>query len=145
MIHIHFTKSLVRIRRHLTVAFFLAIFATVPGLSQEKKEETTKTKLKTEHQNGGGYVVQIEPGRGPVEGTQTLSQEMREALQRLVSTSSEGLKEVTLSDGTVLVDLQGRFKSATVVTIGPDGKLKTQCVTTPPEPQTKPEKAPKKK
>lgn len=48
-----------------------------------------------------------------------LSPEMREAL----STSSDGLVEVTTPNGTVLVNLQGRFRSASIATVGADGEV----------------------
>lgn len=48
-----------------------------------------------------------------------LSPEMREAL----STSSDGLVEVTTANGTVLVNLQGRFRSASIATVGEDGQV----------------------
>jgi hypothetical protein len=46
-------------------------------------------------------------------------------LQRSLNQSSEGLTEVKLPDGGgYLVDLEGRFQSMLVATIGPDGKLR---------------------
>ncbi|MGH7342904.1 MAG: post-PEP-CTERM-1 domain-containing protein [Candidatus Rokuibacteriota bacterium] len=42
--------------------------------------------------------------------------------------SSEGLVEVHHPDGSVSVDLQGRFQEFATVRIGQDGKLVFQCV-----------------
>ena len=46
------------------------------------------------------------------------------------STSSAGLVEsqVTMLGGGIMVDLQGRFRSAVVVTVDAEGKLSTHCV-----------------
>jgi len=41
--------------------------------------------------------------------------------------SDEGLKQVVLPDGTVMVDLQGRFMSTSVAFIDADGRLVRQC------------------
>lgn len=46
-------------------------------------------------------------------------------LRRGLNDSFEGLTEVTLpGGGGVLVDLQGRFQTSLVASIGPDGKLR---------------------
>jgi len=50
-----------------------------------------------------------------------LEPEIREALGRILNTSSEGLVEVTTDKGTS-VDLQGRFQTAPVATIDEHGK-----------------------
>jgi hypothetical protein len=45
------------------------------------------------------------------------------ATQNRLSRSSKGLEKKTLPDGTVLVNLQGRFQNMSVVTVSPeDGK-----------------------
>ncbi len=51
-----------------------------------------------------------------------LEPEIREALGKILNTSSEGLVEET-RNGVTSVDLQGRFKSAPVATIDEDGKV----------------------
>ncbi len=45
------------------------------------------------------------------------------------SRSSEGLREIMLPDGTVALDLQGRFRSFSVAKLGKDGSIVTGCVT----------------
>jgi hypothetical protein len=77
-------------------------------------------------------VVSIDQTRGSFEGNPELSPEIRSALGELINTSSEGLVEEKLADGTVLVDLKGRFQSAVVATIGADGKVHTNCYSTDP-------------
>jgi hypothetical protein len=46
--------------------------------------------------------------------------------------SFEGLREVRLAGGGVMVDLQGRFQEYAVVGIGPDGCLRLACVNDAP-------------
>lgn len=45
------------------------------------------------------------------------------------STSHSGLSEQPAPGGGVMVDLQGRFRSAATATIGPDEKAHVDCVT----------------
>ena len=51
----------------------------------------------------------------------------------LMNTSSAGLQQVVKPDGSVEVDLQGRFSSFVLAKIGPDGSIVTECVTTTKE------------
>lgn len=45
------------------------------------------------------------------------------------STSHSGLVEQAAPGGGVMVDLQGRFRSAATATVGPDGDVHLDCVT----------------
>ena len=106
---------------------------TVKKETKQTKKTKTKDVKPPETPGGAGMVVSIDPGRGGVQQEPQLSDEMRDALSRMVNTSSEGLTETVTRDGTVIVDLQGRFQSAMVATIGPDGKLQTTCVSKDPK------------
>ncbi len=44
------------------------------------------------------------------------------------STSHSGLVEQPAPGGGVMVDLQGRFRSAATATVGPDGKAHVDCI-----------------
>jgi len=61
------------------------------------------------------------PGKVPVA---KLDAELEEALSR----SGEGLVEVHHPDGSVSIDLQGRFQNASMARIDSSGKLHTTCV-----------------
>jgi hypothetical protein len=50
-------------------------------------------------------------------------------LERMISRSSEGLVEVVHEDGSVSMDLQGRFMSVLVATPAADGSLAGSCHT----------------
>ena len=101
-----------------------------PKVKTDATAKATKTDKKTTVAGGAGMVVTI-GDRGP-DGDAELSPEMREALEQMVNTSSEGLRQQTLADGTVIVDLEGRFQSAMVVTVGKDGKMQGSCYSTVP-------------
>ncbi len=76
-----------------------------------------------------GMHVAIEPESGELtvaspEQRKSTDHELEESLSR----SADGLYEEFLPDGTVKVNLQGRFQSASVAVIGADGTLHTTCV-----------------
>ena len=83
----------------------------------------------------GASLVFIDKTTGRV--TRTPTAEQRAAMQakvaNLLSRSDEGLVDVTLPGGAVLRDLQGRFMSATIVRIAPDGSQHLECTTGLPE------------
>jgi hypothetical protein len=64
------------------------------------------------------------------------------ALAEALSRSWEGLVEEVLPDGSVMVDLQGRFQEVVAVRVAPDGTQLAACVsqaeaaTAPPVPAT---------
>ena len=79
-----------------------------------------------------GMVVGIDPETGQL-GMPTREQrdELDQAAARdqaLLSRSSVGLVEEVRPDGTVHVNLQGRFQEYATVQIGPDGKKTFQCL-----------------
>ena len=53
---------------------------------------------------------------------------IRPQLEALFNQSSEGLEQIEMPDGSVMVDLQGRFASAVVATVAADGTVTTECV-----------------
>lgn len=65
--------------------------------------------------------------QGPL--TQEQSQQMADALEG--NKSTEGLVEVRHDDGTVTVDLQGRFQNVIMAKRNGDGSVSNACVDTP--------------
>ena len=49
------------------------------------------------------------------------------AKQKMLSRSEQGLEKRLLPDGTLLVNLQGRFQNMSVVTRTPDGETRITC------------------
>jgi hypothetical protein len=56
---------------------------------------------------------------------------MAEGLKGMLNKSSEGLVEEHNADGSVEMDLQGRFQSVTVARINKDGSVTQSCVDNP--------------
>jgi hypothetical protein len=78
-----------------------------------------------------GYVIHIDPATGqltdPAPGTAPLV--IDPGLQNALSTSGDGLVEVPSEapGGGTMVDLQGRFQSTMVSTVGKNGTLQAPC------------------
>jgi hypothetical protein len=86
----------------------------------------------------GGMTVHIDPRTGeilkaPAPGSVPLQLSPRE--QNALSTSHEGLVQVpsTVPGGGVKLDLQGRFQSPLIATVGEDGKVRMQHLGEPVE------------
>ena len=84
-------------------------------------EQTPDTAIAPERAAGEAMKDDHTPGQPAAQRAPALEPEIREALGRILNTSSEGLVEVTTDKGTS-VDLQGRFQTAPVATIDENGK-----------------------
>lgn len=63
--------------------------------------------------------------------TQDEAKRLAEGLKGMLNKSSDGLVEEQNADGSVTVDLQGRFQSVTVARENKDGSISTSCVDNP--------------
>ncbi len=75
-------------------------------------------------------IIYIDPETGRPTSTPTEAQraEVRAALAEMVNWSQEGLVEVVLPDGSVVMDTQGRFQMVLVTEVAPDGTRHDQWV-----------------
>lgn len=79
-----------------------------------------------------GQDVQVDPQTGKMKPlTQEEARKLAEGLKGMLNKSTEGLVEEHNSDGSVSVDLQGRFQNVTVARENEDGTLTTSCVDSP--------------
>lgn len=60
--------------------------------------------------------------------TQEEAQQMAEGIKNLVNQSTDGLKQVQHADGSVSMDLQGRFQNVALAKKGDDGNVVQSCV-----------------
>ncbi|HKY28097.1 MAG TPA: hypothetical protein VJM12_09140 [Pyrinomonadaceae bacterium] len=63
--------------------------------------------------------------------TQQEAQKVAQGIKQLVNKSTEGLVSVQHADGTVSMDLQGRFQNVAVAKKNADGTITQACVDTP--------------
>jgi len=77
-----------------------------------------------------GYVVHLDGAGRVVTDPQAVSDAGFNAeVAKMINTSGEGLQQVTLPNGAVKIDLQGRFMSASVATTDAHGKVVVPCLT----------------
>jgi hypothetical protein len=97
------------------------------SLPTEQEEISAETKTAVPH-----LQVYRDPQTGrfgpPPPGVAQMGQTDIE--RGMVSRSDQGLRPITLPDGAVAVDLQGRYRNMAVARIGIDGKPAVDCVLT---------------
>jgi hypothetical protein len=79
-----------------------------------------------------GQDVQVDPQTGKMkELTPEEAQKMAAGLKKMINQSSEGLVQVQHADGTVSMDMEGRFQNVAVARINKDGSISESCVDNP--------------
>lgn len=118
----------------------LAAMTVVSRQSASGRETNGQGKLTTAmaNANNKNATVKVAGQDMPVDSqgqirplTQEEAQKLAEGLKGMLNKSSEGLVEEHDADGSVTVDLQGRFQSVTVARENKDGTVSTSCVDNP--------------
>ncbi|PYS72005.1 MAG: hypothetical protein DMF69_08765 [Acidobacteria bacterium] len=79
-----------------------------------------------------GRDVQVDPQTGNIKPlTPEEAQQLAAGLKTMLNRSTEGLEEVHNADGSVSVDLQGRFQNVTLARTNEDGTVERSCVDDP--------------
>jgi hypothetical protein len=79
-----------------------------------------------------GQDVQVDSQTGQIKPlTPEEAQKLAAGLADMVNQSTEGLEQVQHADGSVSMDLKGRFQNVTVARINQDGSLTQSCVDNP--------------
>jgi hypothetical protein len=117
-------------RKRSPIGFLLAgfLFALTAILAYSSTSPRTEEMASPEAAPvaSAGQVVTLDPETGP-EGAH-LPTELQQALGEALSRSSEGLVHYRHPSGAVGVNTGGRFRTATVATIGEDGEPVVTCV-----------------
>ena len=80
----------------------------------------------------GSQTVQIDPQTGQVQPlTPDEARRLAEGLKEMANQSSEGLKQVKHADGSVSMDLEGRFQNVAVARKEADGTVAQSCIDNP--------------
>ena len=103
-------------------------------VSAPQQVTTTATATKYTTVKVAGQEVQVDSQTGQVkplspEDARKLADGLKGMLNK--NKSSEGLVEEHHHDGSVSVDLQGRFQNVTVARVNKDGTVTTSCVDNP--------------
>ena len=113
----------------LGAATVIARYAS-PGKEAELSPQTSASDDGFVTVNVGGKKIRVNARtmqQGPL--TQEQSQQIADALTN--NKSSAGLVEVKHADGTVEMDLQGRFQNVVIAKKNDDGSVSTACVDNP--------------
>jgi hypothetical protein len=80
----------------------------------------------------GGQDINVDTQTGEIKPlTPQEAQQLAEGLAPMLDTSSDGLVQVKHGDGSVSMDLQGRFHNVTVARVNTDGTIEQSCVDNP--------------
>jgi hypothetical protein len=111
----------------VVIAVSVGVCLVTPRLGQADPDSAAPTEGAAAPAPGqAGSWIHIDPQTGkrippPVGG-------VPRAADPAFSSSHQGLVEKPAPGGGVMIDLQGRFQSATEVTVGSDGKAHRNCV-----------------
>ena len=76
-----------------------------------------------------GQDVQVNSQTGQIKAlTPEEAQKLAAGLKQMVNQSTEGLVQVQHGDGSVSMDLEGRFQNVTVARVNKDGSVSRSCV-----------------
>jgi TolA-binding protein len=79
-----------------------------------------------------GQDVEVDSQTGQIkELTPEEKQKLAAGLKQMVNQSTEGLVQVQHADGSVSMDLEGRFQNVTVARVNQDGSVSQSCVDNP--------------
>lgn len=83
-------------------------------------------------QKVAGQDVKVDGQTGEIQPlTPQEAEKLAEGLKPMLNQSTEGLVEVQHPDGSVSMDLEGRFQSVTVARVNKDGSVTQSCVDNP--------------
>ncbi|HVQ40086.1 MAG TPA: hypothetical protein VMS31_21280 [Pyrinomonadaceae bacterium] len=95
------------------------------SLAATEKSNYTKVKV-------AGQDVEVDPQTGKIRPlTREEAQKLAAGLKDMLNQSTEGLEQVQHEDGSVSMDLKGRFQNVTVARVNQDGSVTQSCVDNP--------------
>ena len=140
------SKQVTRGRRlsivSLTIAVVVVACAAITVLSRQaaKGKVSTANETKVVAESGKKYVtvkvagrdIQVDPQTGKIKPlTPEEAQQLGDGLKTMLNRSTEGLEEVHNADGSVSVDLKGRFQNVMLARTSEDGAVERTCVDEP--------------
>jgi hypothetical protein len=102
-----------------------------------KKSSAQLSRNETDTNSRAGFRsaasnIPVNPQSGQIRPlTQEEAQKLAEGIRNLVNQSTDGLQSVRHADGTVELDLEGRFQNIAVARRNVDGTLSESCVDNP--------------
>ena len=129
-------KSTRKIRQLVLISIIVAVFAlgATAAVSLRESKSKTSTPQTSSAQTSDARAnlrsqIPLNLQTGQVRPlTQEEAQRLAAELKQLVNQSTDGLQSVQHADGSVSIDLQGRFQNVAVAKLDEDGKLVQSCV-----------------
>lgn len=104
--------------------------ATGPGKAERSLPVAQKGNFRTV--KVGGQDVEVNSQTGQIKSlTPEEARKLAAGLKQMVNQSTEGLVQVRHADGSVSMDLEGRFQNVTVARVNKDGSVSQSCVDNP--------------
>ena len=126
-----------KIKRLVLTSIIVAVFAlgAMAASSLRAKQQASRAQTSAARANlrfRVGAPVPLDPQTGQVRPlTPEEAQRLATGIQQLVNQSTDKLQSVRHADGSVSMDLQGRFQNIAVAKLDEDGKLTQSCVDNP--------------
>jgi len=123
----------------ITVAILLIAVAAITVLSKQLTNANASPS-QVGNIKGPNYVtvkvagqdVQVDPQTGQIKPlSPEEAKHLADGLKPMFNRSTEGLKQVRHADGSLSMDLQGRFQDVAVAKINADGTVERSCVDNP--------------
>ena len=100
---------------------------SAPQLSKNETDSHSRASLRSAATN-----IPVNPQTGQIRPlTQEEAQKLAEGIRNLVNQSTDGLQSVRHADGTVELDLEGRFQNIAVARKNMDGTVSQSCIDNP--------------
>lgn len=126
----------------LLVAMAILAIAAVAAISRQKAGATGASEAERSMQVAknsnfttvkvAGQDVQVNSQTGQIKAlTPEEARKLAAGLKQMVNQSTEGLVQVRHADGSVSMDLEGRFQNVTVARVNNDGSVAQSCVDNP--------------
>ena len=115
----------------------VTVLSRQPRVKESKKQETASVMVDKPKKNYvtvkvGGQDIKVDSQTGQIqELTPEEAQKLAAGLKPMLNKSSEGLVTVQHPDGSVSMDLQGRFQNVAVARVNKDGTVSQSCVDNP--------------
>jgi hypothetical protein len=120
----------------IALASVVLVIAAISAVSRQLVAETPSVQPENNKKymtvKVAGQDVQIDNQTGKLKPLTTQeTQELAESLKNMVNKSADGLTQVQHEDGSMSMDLEGRFRHVVIAREREDGTLSMSCVDNP--------------
>ena len=121
-------------RCRLLMICIASVLVAVAGTTVISRHLTSGSQLRPKYRTirVAGQDVQVDAQTGQIKPLSPQeAQRLAEGLKQMLNRSTDGLVEVQHADGSVSMDLDGRFQTVAVARVNEDGTLTESCIDSP--------------